>query len=449
MLSPDDASDLADLRDVVRTVMRDTAHELDRPLDWMAVDHANTGRLHAHVVLRGRDREGRPIDLDARRLHRRIRARAMAVLMRELGPDTDRALRERLRAEARSQRLTGLDLGLAEQAVAGVIDLRSRPDDRHTRFARARQLDRARTLARMGLAVETAPLQWRLEAHALGTLRAMGTRRDTYRLLEQTLEQAGLDRPLRDRAVAGARILERGITGALVMQGLRTGARATPYVVVDGVDGRVWYADVAELPRDAGRGAVVALRAAHPGLAALDRTIASETAVHHGVWRMGRPGRAREDRRVRSLARSGIARPVRHDQWTCGADLEARIRDAGLARLYREARVAVLDPRSLDRQVAERSLGWLDSLGQDDAPTIANRGFGRAVRAAFARRKQRRIAQGLAVAPHGRDRITNRADTFGEDLGLQRNAGDFRTRNALRRGGFRHREQANGLDRDR
>ena len=410
MLSPDDASELNRLHDVTCGVMAGLARDLDRELDWVAVDHANTGRLHAHVVVRGRDAAGRDLQWDRRRLHRRVRALAMAALTRELGPDSDRVLRERLRAEARSQQLTGLDLGLVERSRGGVVDLRGRPEGRAAHLGRARMIDRVRTLSRMGLAAETAPLQWTLAPHTLPTLRAIGERRETYRLLERAITETGLHRPLRDRAVADGRTLERGITGALVAWGHRSGAAPLPYAVVDALDGRVWYADLVDVPAGIAAGVIVELRAADPRLAALDRAIEEEVRPRNGIWWFGRSGREDADRRVRALARAGLAAPAGRDRWRVADGLRARVRTAGLARQYRGTAVRVLDPLALDRQVSHPGTTWLDTLAWSGG-AVADRGFGRAVREALAARRRRDLGvSAWRGDPDGTDRDPGRPD---------------------------------------
>ncbi|MCY4004303.1 MAG: DUF3363 domain-containing protein [Rhodospirillales bacterium] len=410
MLSPDDASELGRLRDVTCEVMAGLARDLDRELDWVAVDHANTGRLHAHVVVRGCDADGRALQWDRRGLHRRVRALAMAALTRELGPDADRTLRERLRAEARSQQLTGLDLSLVERSRAGVVELRDRPAGRDARLCRARMIDRVRTLSRMGLAAETAPLRWELAPDTLPTLRAMGERRETYRLLERAIADTGLRRPLRDRAVADGRMLERGITGALVAWGRRAGAASLPYAVVDETDGRVWYADVVDPPAGISAGMIVELRAANPDLVALDRAIEAGAGSRNGFWFSGRAGHEDADRRVRALARVGLAEPAGRDRWRVADGLQSRIRAAGLAREYRGTAVQVLDPLFLDRQVSHPGSTWLDTVARS-GPATADRGFGREVREALAERQRRDLGvSAWRGNPDGTDRNTGQDD---------------------------------------
>ncbi len=421
VLSPDDASELPDLRDVVRAVMAGVGRDLQREVDWVAVDHANTGRLHAHVVLRGDDALARTLGANPRRLRQRVRERAMDALTRELGPDSDRILRERLRVESRSQQLTGLDLGLIERSRSGAVDLRDRPADRDAHLARARLIDRVRTLSRMGLAVEAAPLRWVLSPDLAPTLRAMGERRETHRLLERALVQNGIRRPHRDRALAGGRELSHGIIGALLAWGDRSGARPTPYAVVDGVDGRVWYADLAVLPAGLARGAVIELRSESPHLSGLDRQIEAEAGAPGGLWAAGRPGRAAADRRVRALTRAGLAEPAGPGHWRVAAGFRRRLRALGLDRQYRIACLRVLDSRSLDRQVRDPEWTWLDRLPEAGLSTLtAGRGFGGAVRRAF--RARRRPDRGIRVRrpdPAGPDR-------GGTDGSLSRTAGAAR-----------------------
>ena len=49
---------LADLKPFIRDLMAQMERDLDTKLDWMAVDHFNTGHPHTHIVIRGRDDKG-------------------------------------------------------------------------------------------------------------------------------------------------------------------------------------------------------------------------------------------------------------------------------------------------------------------------------------------------------------------------------------------------------
>ncbi len=279
MFSPEDVSELVDLRYFTRSVMGDLAGHLERPLDWVAADHFNTGRPHTHVVLRGADVEDRPFFLDRPTLMHGLRERACDILTRHLGPDVDRSLRERLREEADQQRVTGLDLGIREKIRDGLFDARANPDSPEKRLQRSRRIDRLRTLSRMGLAREEEPLRWRVAPAFLPTLRGMAERERSFRIIDRALREVGIDRSLADRCVFAAREGAARSTGALVDWGMRDGVRDTPYVVVDGIDGRVRYADVREFPRSPVRGAIVTLALVSPGLREIDSRTARTARV--------------------------------------------------------------------------------------------------------------------------------------------------------------------------
>ena len=53
IVAPEDGDGLSDLRDFTRDVMAQMEADLGTKLDWVAVDHYNTGHPHSHVVVRG------------------------------------------------------------------------------------------------------------------------------------------------------------------------------------------------------------------------------------------------------------------------------------------------------------------------------------------------------------------------------------------------------------
>ena len=61
IVAPEDGDRLSDLRAFTRDVMRQMEEDLGTRLDWVAVDHFNTGHPHSHVVVRGRDDLGKDL----------------------------------------------------------------------------------------------------------------------------------------------------------------------------------------------------------------------------------------------------------------------------------------------------------------------------------------------------------------------------------------------------
>ena len=60
-VAPEDGDRLSNLRAFTRDVMRQMADDLRTRLDWVAVDHFNTGHPHSHVVIRGKDDTGKDL----------------------------------------------------------------------------------------------------------------------------------------------------------------------------------------------------------------------------------------------------------------------------------------------------------------------------------------------------------------------------------------------------
>jgi hypothetical protein len=58
IVSAEDSDRLADLKPLIRDLMQQMERDLGTELDWIAVDHFNTGHPHTHIVIRGRDARG-------------------------------------------------------------------------------------------------------------------------------------------------------------------------------------------------------------------------------------------------------------------------------------------------------------------------------------------------------------------------------------------------------
>ena len=98
--------------------------DLGTKLDWVAVDHYNTGHPHSHVVIRGKDDLGKDLIIAQDYITDGVRLRAQERATLELGPETDLELREKLRAEIAAERFTRIDRAMIAEATDRVLDLR-------------------------------------------------------------------------------------------------------------------------------------------------------------------------------------------------------------------------------------------------------------------------------------------------------------------------------------
>src|SRR5258708_5764735 len=61
IVSPDDATELSDLKTFTRDLMARAQHDLGTRLHWVAGDHWNTEHPHAPVIIRGRSDDGQDL----------------------------------------------------------------------------------------------------------------------------------------------------------------------------------------------------------------------------------------------------------------------------------------------------------------------------------------------------------------------------------------------------
>ncbi len=108
IVSPEDARDLAQ-------VERDTG----RRLEWAAVNHYDTDHPHAHLIVRGVDRDGRELRLSRGYISNGLRSRAQELATEELGPRREVDVRRSLAREVTQARFTTLDCELERRAQNG------------------------------------------------------------------------------------------------------------------------------------------------------------------------------------------------------------------------------------------------------------------------------------------------------------------------------------------
>ncbi|MGF1610417.1 MAG: conjugal transfer protein TraI, partial [Kiloniellales bacterium] len=54
IVAPEDGAEYDDLRPFVRRLMTQMEEDLGTRLEWVAIDHYNTGHPHSHIILRGK-----------------------------------------------------------------------------------------------------------------------------------------------------------------------------------------------------------------------------------------------------------------------------------------------------------------------------------------------------------------------------------------------------------
>ena len=110
IVAPEDAARMASLKPFIRDLMIDMEEDLRTKLDWVAVDHYNTGHPHTHIVIAGHDDCGQDLVMARHYISHGIRTRARDLVTLELGPGTGVRARDqaRQRDEGRAVYVAGL-----------------------------------------------------------------------------------------------------------------------------------------------------------------------------------------------------------------------------------------------------------------------------------------------------------------------------------------------------
>lgn len=416
IVTPEDGAEYDDLKDLTRRLMQRAEQDLGTKLDWMAVDHYNTGHPHTHIVIRGKDETGRDLVVAREYLTHGLRERASELVSLDLGPRTDRDIEERLANEVGQQRYTSLDRSLQRAAdEAGRLEMAALAPStsEHARFQHALRMGRLRTLERLGLAEEREPGSWQLSPEMEPTLRRLGERGDIIKALHREMAREGRSRTAGDYAIydpMDANTAPR-LVGRVVARGLSDEVHDRHYLIVDGIDGRTHWVDIGrgDATEPTPEGVIVAVSPRSVGPRAVDRTIAEIASANEGRYSVDLhlrhdPTASQEfaethARRLEAMrrARTGVARQP-DGTWVIGRDhLERAAAYERAQARTQPVTVEILSALPLTQQLATEGATWLDRDLVAEGPIAArDAGFGRDVRDALSRRRQWLVEQGLA-----------------------------------------------------
>jgi type IV secretory pathway VirD2 relaxase len=435
IVSPEDGEQYQDLQSLTRRLMAQMEQDLGTKLDWVAVDHFNTGHPHTHIAVRGKNDLGEDLVIAPDYLMRGMRERAIELVSLDLGPRTEIEIEERLRREVEQERLTGIDRRLIRDLDENHIVVAADPDP----FHQSLRAGRLRKLGRLGLAEEIGPGRWKLADGVDDTLRRMGERGDIIRTMQRAFTEQGLERAATDYAIADPATMTP-IVGRVVERGLSDELHDRHYLIVDGTDGRSHYVDIGkgEATDLIPTGAVVRIEPKSTEARAVDRTVTEIAAVHDGRYSVDihlRHDRTATQsfaethvRRLEAMRRvMGSVEREADGTWIIAPD---HVEHATAFEAHRAKTapmiVETLSALPLDRQVGTDGATWLDRKLLADRPERPrDAGFGREVRDALTQRRQWLVGQGLAQEEQ--DRIVYRANLLAvlTRRELNRTAGQF------------------------
>lgn len=249
IVSPEEATQMIDLKAFTRDLVADMERDLGTQLDWIAAEHWNTDNPHVHILIRGKADDGLDLLISSDYSIHGLRARAQELVTLELGPKSEREILSALEQDVTTEGWTRLDRAIVRQANEfGIIDLRPSPTDQTDPEMRRLMIGRLQRLGRWGLATPDGAARWVVAEEAEQALRDLGRRRATVTIMHRALAQQGIDRPIPDYVIHGPQDRPE-VTGRLVGKGLHDELTSEAYGVIDGVDGRVHYIRLPDLSR--------------------------------------------------------------------------------------------------------------------------------------------------------------------------------------------------------
>jgi type IV secretory pathway VirD2 relaxase len=435
IVAPEDGAEYQDLKPLVRRLMIQAEKDLGTKLDWVAVDHFNTGHPHSHILVGGKDDQGKDLIIAREYITKGLRQRTVDLVNLDLGPRTDREIMRSSLREISQERFTGIDRRLLRAVDAeGLVSARHRDG-----VEQSLRAGRLAALSRLGLANEEQRGRWRLAENLEPTLRAMGRRGDIIATLDREVRSRSLAISPMDYAVYDPTDGQaQPIVGQVVTRGLSDEETDREYLIVVAIDGRTHYVEIGEgggtdlSIRD---GAMVRIRPTPVEAREVDRTVA-EIAARNG-------GRYGEDihylhdptaserfvqahvRRLEALRRGKIGVEREADgSWKIAPDHVARALEYERARAGREpVRVDILSALRLEDMPNHNGITWLDEDVAVSQPGRTAGGFGAKVTDALRQRQQWLVEQGLAEQPDMLEKLRARelqriARQLSRELGL-------------------------------
>jgi type IV secretory pathway VirD2 relaxase len=406
IVSPEDAGEL-DLKIYVRRVMEQVQRDLGRKVEWAAVNHYDTGHPHAHIVVRGVDREGRELRFERSYIASGMRWRAQEIATQELGLRHEFEIRRTHSREITQDRFTSLDRELERLSKDGKLELRS--PKRPTRVDPSILVSRLENLEAMGLAERVSSNRWSFSEGWQESLKSLGARNDIIKQIHELVRgDSSRYRIVREgeAILTWLRPEQNALVGRVAGKGLADEMKGAFYAVLEAPNGFAYHVPIDARTAERVREGDIVHFGTRPELAVrpVDRRIAEAAQKARGVYAvdlaLDERERAQVVRRLGELEREGFVTKRDPNRWTVPPDLVEKLESRPRTEPARERLWIQKMPLSMEQTPGHRGPVWLDNVERD---ALAGWGFGAEVRQAIERRRETLRALGIAPEDPRRD----------------------------------------------
>ena len=267
IVAPGDGEEVRDLREFTRDLMTKMEDDLGTRLDWVAVDHFNTGHPHSHVLIRGKDHLEKDLVIAQDYITDGLRIRAEKRLTQELGLVTDLEYRQKLERAIQAERFTGLDRQIMAMAPdTQIVDLRPESWMTHADQDLTHVVGRLKVLERYNLAWEEQPGVWSFSHDLQTTLETLAERNDILNAMHRALSKRGRERAPGDYVIGGD-LMPKPVVGQVIGKRLTDELGEKVALIVDGVDGKTYHVSLGPkaMAEEAPLGSIVQVGRPPPG----------------------------------------------------------------------------------------------------------------------------------------------------------------------------------------
>ena len=407
IVSPEDATELTDLKEYTRDLVTQMEHDLGTNLDWVAVNHYDTGQPHTHLVIAGKRDDGTDLIIPRDYISHGIRERAQKLAELELGPVTEIEGRKRLQLMVTQERFTEIDRDLIGRESNQIIDL-SATTKSGPQWRQQLQRIRLNHLNHMGLAEPLGKGRWEVSPDLQSTLTRMGERGDIIKAMNRALQDNDFSRMMDASLIFDPTSTGRSsVTGKIIAKGIADDVHDRAYIVIDSVGGKPVYVQIGGEERlpSFRQGDIVTVNAPVIEPRSSDRTIAKiansydgrySTALHMETDKHARPEYVQAHvRRLEALRRAGHVKRLRDGTWTVPKDYLSRVTNyERLQATRRPADITKQSELSLNQMKTARGATWLDEHLRDFKDGENGHGFANEVSRARAERRRFLIKEG-------------------------------------------------------
>jgi type IV secretory pathway VirD2 relaxase len=239
IISPEMAHKL-DLKEHVKSVMGHAEKDLGVKLEWVAIDHYNTDNFHAHVVIRGVDKDGKELRINKEYFTQGFRQRSIQEATRVLGLRLEHDILLKRQENIKAMHLTEMDREI-ERRLTKDHFINLKPNSK-IEFMYEKELQikgRLMFLEEMGLAKRDSSVSWRVDPGFSDYLKFIQTQQDIVKTKNKHIKNIlnpNLPVEINKLDKVGDKLI-----GRVVGMGLSDSRNEPRYLLIEGIDNKIHY----------------------------------------------------------------------------------------------------------------------------------------------------------------------------------------------------------------